>query len=92
MSIRLRLTLLYSGLLALTLIVLGVVLIVTISRVTFSTIESALAAEAQSLIRAQSGSISITSATITRRIAAPETYVQARGPDGAILAPHVQPG
>lgn len=86
MSIRLRLTLLYSGLLALTLIVLGVVLIVTISRVTFSTIESALAAEAQSLVSRAVRPDFDHERYDTRRIAAPETYVQARGPDGAILS------
>ncbi len=54
MSIRLRLTLLYSGLLALTLIILGVVLVATISRVTLGTIENALKEEARNLIYSRS--------------------------------------
>jgi two-component system OmpR family sensor kinase len=87
MSIRLRLTLLYSGLLALTLIVLGVVLIVAISRVTFRTIESALKAEAQSLVYSRAVRPDFDRERYdTRRIAAPETYVQARGSDGKILS------
>ena len=87
MSIRLRLTLLYSGLLALTLIILGVVLIVAISRVTFRTVESALKAEAQSLAYSRAVRPDFDRERYdTRRIAAPETYVQARGPNGAILS------
>jgi hypothetical protein len=81
MSIRLRLTLLYSGL------VLGVVLVVTVSRVTFSTIESALAEEARSIVYSRPFRPDFDHERYdTRRVAAPETYVQARSPEGAILS------
>jgi two-component system, OmpR family, sensor kinase len=87
MSIRLRLTLLYSGLLALTLIVLGVVLVVTISRVTFSTVENALREDAQSLVYSRSFRPDLDhDSPDMRRVAAPTTYIQARGPDGTILS------
>jgi len=87
MSIRLRLTLLYSGLLALTLIILGVVLIVTISRVTLSTVESALRDEAHSLVYSRSFQPDLDhDSPVVRQVAAPTTYIQARGPDGTILS------
>jgi len=87
MSIRLRLTLLYSGLLALTLFVLGVVLVVTVSRVTLSTIESALVEEARSIVYSRPFRPDFNHEGYdSRRVAAPATYVQARGPDGAILS------
>jgi two-component system, OmpR family, sensor kinase len=87
MSIRLRLTLLYSGLLALTLIILGVVLVATVSRVTLSTVETALVDEARNLISSRPARPDFDHEGYdTRRVAAPETYVQARGPDGTILS------
>jgi signal transduction histidine kinase len=87
MSIRLRLTLLYSGLLALTLFVLGVVLIVTVSRVTLRTIETALREEAQSLVYSRSFRPDLDHDNpAPRQVAAPTTYIQARGPKGAILS------
>jgi two-component system OmpR family sensor kinase len=87
MSIRLRLTLLYSGLLALTLIILGVVLVATISRVTLGTIENALKEEARTLIYSRSFRPDLDhDSPAPRPIAAPTTYLQARGPDGTILS------
>jgi len=87
MSIRLRLTLLYSGLLALTLIILGVVLVATVSRVTLSTVETALVEEARNLIAARPFRSDLDhDMNDPRRIAAPTTFVQTRGPDGTILS------
>ncbi len=87
MSIRLRLTLLYSALLALTLIILGVVLITAVSRVTLGTIESALVEEAQRLIATRPSRPDFNRQGYDiRRVAVPETYVQARSSDGTILS------
>jgi signal transduction histidine kinase len=83
MSVRLRLTLLYSVLLALTLIAFSVALYVTVSRVTFGILEDTLAAEAKRLAdpnRFQLYAIDYPA----KRLAAPETYVQTRGFDGHI--------
>ena len=87
MSIRLRLTLLYSGLLALTLLILGVVLIMTVSSVMFNTTEGALAEEAQHIISSRPARPDFDHEGFdVRPVAVPETYVQARGTDGAILS------
>jgi len=83
MSIRLRLTVLYSAILALTLIAFSVALYITVSRVTYGVLEDTLANEAKRLAdpaRMQLGHIEYPA----RKFAAPETYVQTRGPDGAI--------
>jgi two-component system, OmpR family, sensor kinase len=83
MSLRLRLTLLYSAILALTLIIFSMALYVTVSRVTFSILEETLSAEAKRLAdptRFQLYAIDYPA----KRLAAPETYVQTRGFDGHI--------
>jgi two-component system, OmpR family, sensor kinase len=83
MSLRLRLTLLYSALLALTLIAFSAALYITVSRVTYGILEDTLAAEAKRLAdpsRFQLYAIDYPA----KRLAAPETYVQTRGFDGHI--------
>ncbi len=84
MSIRLRLTLLYSAILALTLIVLGVVLYVTASRVTLNTLEKTLVDAAQGMAYARPFPFEHPG-NDRRRLAAPETYVQMRASDGDIV-------
>ncbi len=84
MSIRLRLTLLYSAILALTLIVLGAGLYVTASRVTASTLEKSLADAAQSMAYARPFPFEHPG-NERRRFAGPETYVQMRTLDGRIV-------
>ncbi len=84
MSIRLRLTLLYSIILALTLIVLGVVLYVTISRITLDTLQKTLAASAQSVAYSRPFGPDRPDGD-HRRFAAPETFIQARAPDGSVV-------
>src|SRR5262245_25243550 len=83
MSLRLRLTLLYSALLALTLIAFSAALYITVSRVTYGILEDTLASEAKRLAdpnRFQLYAIDYPA----KRLAAPETYVQTRGFDGHI--------
>ncbi|HEX5692101.1 MAG TPA: HAMP domain-containing protein, partial [Roseiflexaceae bacterium] len=83
MSVRLRLTLLYSTILAFTLIAFGVAVYLTVSRVTYSVLEDTLASEARRLAdpaRFQLYAIDYPA----RKLAAPETYVQTRAVDGHI--------
>ncbi|HJW83641.1 MAG TPA: HAMP domain-containing protein, partial [Anaerolineae bacterium] len=83
MSIRLRLTLLYSAILALTLIGLSVALVLTVSRVTLGAIEDTLAGEAQRLVNSKGfdlGHIDYQA----RKFAAPETYIQTIRLDGSV--------
>jgi len=83
MSLRLRLTLLYSGILALTLIAFSLVLYVTVSQVTLNAVEETLADEAQRLIGSRQFQIDHIDYQ-ARKVAAPETYIQTLKPDGAI--------
>jgi two-component system OmpR family sensor kinase len=85
MSLRLRLTLLYSAILALTLIGLGVVLYLTVSQVTLNTVETSLAEEAQRLVYTRPFRLDHIGPD-PRRIADPETYIQTLRPDGSIVA------
>jgi signal transduction histidine kinase len=85
MSIRLRLTLLYSAILALTLVGLSVVLYVTVSRVTLATIENTLADEAQRLAVSRQFRLDHIGYD-AGRFAAPETYIQTLSGDGTIVA------
>ncbi len=85
LSIRLRLTLLYSGILALTLIVLSLVLYVTMSRITLDTVQKTLADSAQSVVYARPFSFDRSPGDDRRHFAAPMTYFQVRAPDGSIL-------
>ena len=83
MSFRLRLTVLNSAILALTLIVFSVALYVTVSRVTFGILEDTLTGEAQRLTdqaRFELHAIDYPA----RKLAAPETYVQTRYLNGTI--------
>ena len=77
MSIRLRLTLLYSAILALTLIVLGVVLYVTVSRVTLNTLQKTLVESAQTIVYSRPQGFEHAD-NDRRRLAAPEIYFQVR--------------
>lgn len=85
MSIRLRLTLLYSSILALTLIALSLILYVTISRITLDTVQKALADSAQSVAYSRPYSFDRPGDN-KRRFAAPATYYQVRAPDGSIVS------
>ena len=85
MSIRLRLTLLYSAILALTLIVLGVVLYVTVSQVTLNTVQTSLVNEAQQLVYSREFRLDHLGQN-PRGVAMPEIFIQARSPDGTVLA------
>src|SRR5262245_34820310 len=83
MSIRLRLTVLYSAILALTLIVFSAALYLTVSRVTFGILADTLTDEAKRLAapdRFRLDSIEYPA----RKFAAPETYVQTRSIDGQV--------
>ncbi|HYN87809.1 MAG TPA: ATP-binding protein [Ardenticatenaceae bacterium] len=83
MSIRLRLTLLYSTILAFTLIASSALLYVSVSRLTLGVIEGTLRDESQRLIR--SGRFQLDS--IEHRAAkfgSPETYIQTIDLDGEV--------
>ena len=83
MSIRLRLTLLYSSVMALTLIGLSVALYVTVSRVTLGAIEGTLANEVQRLVSGREFSLDRI-AYQAKKFAAPETYIQTIRLDGTV--------
>ena len=85
MSLRLRLTLLYSGILALTLIILGVVLLFSVSQVTLSTMETALVASAERLIYSREFRFD-RPGDDSRRVAEPDMYIQTLNPSGAVTA------
>jgi two-component system, OmpR family, sensor kinase len=85
MSIRLRLTLLYSAILALTLLGLGVVLVVSVSQITINTLETDLREDAKRLIYSREFRLDRLGYD-GRRIAVPDTYIQAVDSTGAILA------
>ncbi len=83
MSIRLRLTLLYSAILALTLIGLSLALYVTVSRVTLGAIEDTLTDEAQRLISSREFDLDHIDFR-AKKFAAPETYIQTIRLDGSV--------
>jgi two-component system OmpR family sensor kinase len=84
MSIRLRLTLLYSAILALTLIVSGALLYATVSRLSLGVYEEALVDETKLIL--SSPEFTPHEVLLPRgRFAAPETFVQTRNPDGDIV-------
>lgn len=85
MSIRLRLTLLYSGILLLTLIVLGVILMVSISQINYRTLEDGLQADAERLVYTREFDLDRPRYD-PRRIALPDTYLQTRTVDGQIVS------
>src|SRR5262249_59892454 len=84
-TIRLRLTLLFSGLLALTLVAFGAVLYLTVERVTLGVVRATLQDEAQRLL---DGRVPLRGGGIllpVGRFGAPETYVQTRDQNGAVV-------
>lgn len=85
MSIRLRLTLLYSAIVALTLIVFSVVLYVILERVVISGVDQALYDEKQRLLgNASARPLDGTIVFPASRVAAPTTYFQIRASDGRL--------
>ena len=85
MSIRLRLTLLYSTILALTLLGLGVVLVIGVSQVTLNAVKSALIETAKSTIYSREFRLDHPGYD-SRRVAMPDTYIQTIDPKGEIIA------
>ena len=83
MSIRFRLTLLYSTILALTLIVFGAAVYLTLSRSTMRVLQDQLADEARSLTASRVFRLDRIILPNTR-LAAPQTFVQTRSIDGQI--------
>jgi signal transduction histidine kinase len=83
MSIRLRLTLLYSGILALTLVAFSVSLYFTAARVTRTAVEETLVNEAQRLIASRDFQIDHIG-YYAARIAAPQTYIQTMWLNGQV--------
>jgi two-component system OmpR family sensor kinase len=84
-SIRLRLTLLYSGILLLTLIALGVILMVSVSQINLRTLEDTLREDARRIIYTREFDLDRPGYD-SRRIAMPDTYLQTRTVDGQIVA------
>lgn len=84
MSIRLRLTLLYSAILVATLILFGVALYVTVSRVTVNVVEETLAEEADRIIGSRKFRLDDIDYHV-EKLAAPQTYVQTIRLDGDII-------
>jgi two-component system OmpR family sensor kinase len=83
MSIRLRLTLLYSTILVFTLVAFSVTIYVTVSRVMLDFQQNALVEEATQILT--QGMFTLTVIDTPRgRIAVPETYVQVRTLDGEV--------
>src|SRR5512139_835328 len=85
MSIRLRLTLLYSAILALTLLGLAIVLMVSVSQINLRTQEDNLREDAKRLIYTREFDLDHPGYD-GRRIAMPDTYLQTRTTDGQIVA------
>ncbi len=83
MSIRLRLTLLYSAILALALILFSAALYFTAARVTFAAVEETLANEAQRLVAAKDFHLSHISYR-AGKFSDPQTYIQTVRADGQV--------
>jgi two-component system, OmpR family, sensor kinase len=83
MSVRLRLTVLYSAILALTLIVFSAALYITVSHVTFGILADTLSDEAKRIAAPDHFRLDAIEYP-ARKFAAPETYVQTRSIDGRI--------
>src|SRR5437764_2730998 len=84
MSIRLRLTLLYSAILALTLILFGVALYNVVAQVTFSAAQAQLEAEASDIAAALHGRVDFAQLGPIGK----EDYIQIRSlPDGLVVLP-----
>lgn len=87
MSIRLRLTLLFSAILALTLFVSGAILYIAVSRLTYNVREDALAEQAKTIINASEASeFQLDQVQVpTGRVTTPRTFAQTRLLDGQIV-------
>ncbi len=85
MSIRLRLTLLYSAILGLTLAAFGVALYVTMSSVTLAVVEGTLSDEAHRVISSPNFRLDYIH-TKASRFSDPQTYVQTVHVDGSVAA------
>src|SRR5574341_1509355 len=83
MSIRLRLTLIYSTILALVLIVFSLALYFPASRVTLAAVEDTLASEAKRVTASKDFQLNHIG-YYTRRIADPQTYIQTMSADGQV--------
>lgn len=86
MSIRLRLTVLYSLILALTLIGVGAALYFTLARATISSVGNTLADEAQQLLDQKRILYPRIVVIPVGAIAAPKTFIQLRSADGDVTA------
>ncbi len=84
MSIRLRLTLLFSAILALTLIISGAILYIAVSRLTYNVREDALAEQATTIISASEFQLDKVQVP-TGRITTPRTFAQTRYLSGQIV-------
>ncbi len=84
MSIRLRLTLLFSAILALTLFVSGAILYIAVSRLTYNVREDALAEQAKTIIGASEFQIDRVRVP-PGRVTTPRTFAQTRDPSGQIV-------
>ncbi|MCM8746493.1 HAMP domain-containing histidine kinase [Thermomicrobium sp. CFH 73360] len=85
MSIRLRLTLLYSGILACTLIIFSVVLYVLVARFTLNWQEQALAEESAQILTQGEFRLTVIR-TPQGKIAIPQTFVQTRDLSGQVVS------
>jgi signal transduction histidine kinase len=86
LSIRLRLTLLYSAILALTLITFSTILYLTQSQVTFDAIQTSLARQAQELAIRERRSPRRPADTPATILPMPGRWTQIRSPDGTVIA------
>ncbi len=90
MSIRLRLTLLYTAILALTLVAFSVTLYVTLARTTMSVVKDTLADEAKRLVNERSVDYDFLMKRIEvsipiSKFTTQNTFIQARGADGTVV-------
>ena len=91
MSIRLRLKLLYSGILACTLVVFSVVLYVLVGRFTLHWQEQALAEEAAQILTQGEFRLTVIR-TPQGKVAIPQTFVQTRDLSGQVVSRSINLG
>src|SRR3954466_13725699 len=85
MSLRFRLTMLYSAILALTLVAFGVLLYLTVAQATIRVLGNTLADEAQRLLDEKVVLYPRIVVIPASTFAAPETFVQTRNLNGRII-------
>ena len=85
MSIRLRLTLLYSGILVCTLVIFGVVLYVLVARFSLQWQQRALAEEAAQIVAQGEFRLTVIR-TPQGKVAIPQTFVQTRDLSGQVIS------